>query len=170
MLSWIQCFAVYTAIVCSQDPSRFNDLLGYMVIMINEGRRFRYQGWLTYDEMFRQSVVKSKSTSWSELNGTLYATSFLSQQKGESVTCQTCSSPDHHTYQCALAERKSAYRPSSPPRRKRQRSRSPDNRGICYAWNDGKCSRGYSCKFKHLVCLKCGGEHRAVQCTVYKKK
>lgn len=60
MLSWIQCFAVYIAIVCSQDLTRFNDLLGYMVIMINEGRHFRYQGWLTYDKMFRQSVVKSK--------------------------------------------------------------------------------------------------------------
>ena len=171
MLSWIQCFAVYMAIVCSQDPSRFNDLLGYMVIMINEGRRFKYQGWLTYDEMFRQSVVKSKSTSWSELNGTLYATTFLSQQRGESVTCQTCSSVDHQTYQCALTERKTGYRPPSPPiaRRKRQRSRSPE-RGICYAWNDGKCSRGYACKFKYMVCLKCGGEHRAVQCTAYKQK
>ena len=73
MLSWMQCFTVYTAIVCSQDPGRLNDLLGYMVIMSNEGRRFKYQGWLTYDEMFRQSVVKSKSKVWSELNGTLYA-------------------------------------------------------------------------------------------------
>ena len=169
MLSWIQCFAVYTAVVCSQDPSRFNDLLGYMVTIINEGRRFKYQGWLTYDEMFRQSVVKSKSTSWSELNGTLYATTFLSQQKGESVTCQTCSSPDHYTNQCALNECKPRYRPPSPPRRKRQQSRSPE-RAIYYAWNDGKCSRGYSCKFKHMVCLKCGGEHRAVQCIAYKKK
>ena len=140
MLSWIQCFTVYTAIVCSQDPGRLNDLLGYMVIMSNEGRRFKYQGWLTYDEMFRQSVVKSK-----------------------------CSSPDHHTSQCALTERKPAYRPPSPPRRKRPRSRSPD-RGICYAWNDGKCSRGYSCKYKHAICLKCGSDHRAVQCIMYKKK
>ena len=102
LLSWTQCFAVYMAIVCSHDPSRLNDLLGYMVIMINEGRRFKYHGWLTYDEMFRQSVAKSKSTTWSELNGTLYATTFLSQQKGESVTCQTCSSPDHlHSPMCS---------------------------------------------------------------------
>ena len=167
--SWIQCFTVYTAIVCSQDPGRHNDLLGYMVIMSNEGRRFKYQGWLTYDEMFRQSVVKSKSKVWYELNGTLYANTFLSQQKAECVTCQTCSSPDHHTSQCALTERKPAYRPPYPPRRKRPRSRSPD-RGICYAWNDGKCSRGYSCKYKHAICLKCGGDHRAVQCIMYKKK
>ena len=62
MLSWIQCFAIYIAIVCSHDLSRFNDLLGYMVIMINEGRQFNYQGWLTNDEMFRQSMVKSRST------------------------------------------------------------------------------------------------------------
>ena len=92
LLSWIQCFAAFTAIVCSQDPTRCNDLLAYMVIMVNEARRFKYQGWLTYDEMFRQSAAKSKSTTWANLNGTLYATTFLSQQKGESVTCRTCSS------------------------------------------------------------------------------
>ena len=40
MLSWIQCFAVYIAIVSFQDPSRFSDLLRYMVILINAGRRF----------------------------------------------------------------------------------------------------------------------------------
>ena len=68
-----------------------------------------YQGWQTYYEMFHQLVVKSKFTLWSQLNGTLYVTTFLSQQKSESVTCQTCSSPDHHTFQCAFAERKVGY-------------------------------------------------------------
>ena len=174
LLSWTQCFAVYTAIVCSQNPERINDLLAYMVTMINEGRRFKFQGWLTYDEMFRQSVVKSKSTSWAQLNGTLYATTFLSQQKGESITCQKCASPDHYTYQCALYERSYSQRAGSPgARRKRPRSRSPDkgpSPGICYAWNDGKCNRGSSCKWKHNVCLKCGEEHKAIHCSSYKKK
>lgn len=75
--------------------------------------------------MFRQGAVKSKCTSWSQLNGTLYATTFLSQQKGESVTCHICSSPDHHTYQCALNDRRSAYR-STSPRRTQARSKSPE--------------------------------------------
>ena len=174
LLSWTQCFAVYTAIVCSQNPDRINDLLAYMVTMINEGRRFKFQGWLTYYEMFRQSVVKSKSTSWAQLNGTLYATTFLSQQKGESVTCQKCASPDHYTYQCAFYERTSSQRAVSPgARRKRPRSRSPEkgpSTGTCYAWNDGRCNRGSSCKWKHNMCLKCGEEHKAIHCSTYKKK
>ena len=175
LLSWIQCFAAFTAIVCSQDPTRCNDLLAYMVIMVNEARRFKYQGWLTYDEMFRQSVAKSKSTTWANLNGTLYATTFLSQQKGESVTCRTCSSPDHYTHQCALYDRRPApyYRSASPPKRKRARSKSPEKgagAGICYAWNDGKCSRGTSCRWRHYVCLKCGEDHKAIHCTAYRKK
>ena len=174
LLSWTQCFVAYTAIVCAQNPNRLGDLLAYMVIMINEARRFKYQGWLTYDEMFRQSAAKSKTTTWSELNGTLYATTFLSQQKGESVTCQTCSSSDHHTSQCALSERKHAYRAASPVssfRRKRARSKSPEkSTQVCYAWNDGKCTRGNACKYKHYVCLKCGDDHKAMHCTTYKKK
>lgn len=63
LLSWVQCFAALTAIICSRDPTCLNDLLAYMVIMTNEARRFKYQGWLTYDEMFRQSAAKSKSTA-----------------------------------------------------------------------------------------------------------
>ena len=110
-------------------------------------------------------------------NGTLYATTFLSQQKGESVTCRTCSSPDHYTHQCALNNRRPApcYRSASPPRRKRARSKSPEKGAgagicICYAWNDGKCSRGTSCRWRHHVCLKCGEDHKAIHCTAYKKK
>ena len=48
LMSWIQSFAVYTAIVCSQDASKFNDLLAYTVIMIDERRHFKFEGWLTY--------------------------------------------------------------------------------------------------------------------------
>ena len=99
-----------------------NDLLAYMVIMVNEARRFKYQ------HMMKCSAAKSKSTTWANLNGTLYATTFLSQQKGESVTCRTCSSPDHYTHQCALYDRQPApyYRSASPPKRKRARSKSPE--------------------------------------------
>ena len=51
-----------------------------MVIMINEARCFKYQDWLMYDKIFRQSAAKSKITAWSESNGTLYAVAFLSQR------------------------------------------------------------------------------------------
>lgn len=41
---------------------------------------------------------------------------------------------------------------------------------ICYAWNDGKCTRGDSCKFRHYICLKRGEEHKAIYCNKYTKK
>ena len=137
--------------------------------MINEARRFKYQGWLTYEEMFRQSAAKSKSTAWSELNGTLYATTFLSQHKGESITCQSCSSSDHYTSQCALTERRQSYRAISPggiSRCKRAHNKSTEkSTQICYAWNDnGKCIIQY----RHYVCLKCGDDHKTMQCTAYR--
>ena len=140
-----------------------------MVTMINDARRFKYKGWLTYDEMFRQSVAKSKSTCWSELNSTLYAITFLSQQQGDSVTCQVCSSSDHHTSRCALYEKR-PLRPTSPHRGYRSRSPNRSTPQVCYAWNDGRCARGESCKFKHSICLKCGREHRAIHCGTYKNK
>ena len=117
--------------------------------------------------MFRQSVAKSKSTAWSELNGTLYATTFLSQQKEESVTCQMCSSLDYYTFQCALAKRRQSYHSTSLggiSKHKQACSKSPEKRTqICYAWNDGKLTRGSSYKYRQYVCLKCGDDHKLAQ-------
>lgn len=76
-------------------------------------------------------------------NGTLYATTLLSQQRGKCATCQTCLSSDHHTSQCTLSEERSSYQSLSPgPKQKWARSRTPKkSTQIYYAWNDGKCTR-----------------------------
>lgn len=156
--------------------------------MLKESRKDKWPPAVhSYDDNWRMEVQVSglaylqwnvppvscevRITLWAQLNGTLYATTFLSQQKGESIICQTCLSPDHHTYQRVLCDRTPNYQSTSPliVEKRRARSRSPD-KGICYAWNDGRCNRCVACKWKHNVCLKYGKEHKAIQCTTYKKK
>ena len=112
--SWVQYLA---ATVCSQDPTRIDDLLACMVIMIHDWRHYtcKYQGWLTYDEISSQSVVKLKSTAWTKLNGVTFM----------SVTCQTCSSPDYYTCQCTLYDHRLGphYQSDLLPKRKRVQRR-----------------------------------------------
>ena len=39
ILSWLQCFSLYAAVIKSQHPEKLKDLLAYQVLMINEHRR-----------------------------------------------------------------------------------------------------------------------------------
>ena len=88
LMSWVQCFSVYIAVITNKQPTRLQELLAYMVTMINEARRFKMRGWLAYDEMFRQRAAKDHSADWTKLNNTLYAVTFLSQKQSETITCK----------------------------------------------------------------------------------
>ena len=178
LLSWVQCFGIYATIVCQQNPSRMKDLMAYLITMINEARRFKYKGWIQYDDLFRQQAAKDPKMSWSSLSSTLYAVTFLSQHQGDSVTCHKCLGSDHPTWSCALFEYqrdgRSVFRDWRGAERKRRRSRSmsPQNRSrhftICFAWNNGRCSRD-PCRFRH-ICVKCEGDHKASKCTALLQK
>jgi hypothetical protein len=97
-------------------------------IMINEGRQFKFQGWLTYDKMLRQSASKSKSTSRSEF---LYATTVLSQQKGES----SCDTPDLSSDTTPPNVHLESEGRAAISRRNRTCSRSPEKSSqVSYAW------------------------------------
>ena len=38
---WIQCFAIYVSVVCSQSPEHLNNMLGYMCHIVRASHRFR---------------------------------------------------------------------------------------------------------------------------------
>ena len=80
LLSWVQCFDMYMAVIASQQPSRVMPLLAYQTLIIREARRCGGRGWLAYDSMFRQQVAGRAEANWSKLNSTLYAVTFLAQQ------------------------------------------------------------------------------------------
>ena len=49
LLSWVQCFGTYVAIVTSKQPERMCQLLPYQTLMVREARRCGGKGWLAYD-------------------------------------------------------------------------------------------------------------------------
>ena len=57
LLSWVQCFGIYTAVVASRYPERIQKLLAYQTLMVREVRRCGGKGWLSYDSYFRQQMV-----------------------------------------------------------------------------------------------------------------
>ena len=173
LISWVQCFGVYAAVVSVKHPDRLLQLLAYQTTIVREARRCGGRGWLSYDAMFRQQAAISPSVDWSKLNNSLYSTTFLQQQNGRGRTCVHCMETDHSSQDCALAPLRTV-RHSNNPRGEPSSDASMDevrsnrNRGtkVCYSWNDGKCAVPY-CRYRH-VCAKCSSpSHKALHCNAY---
>ena len=95
LLSWIECFNVYSSVLMTKYPSLAKALIAY-------------------GTMIRQhAAIDPTSADWARLNSALYAISFLSRQKGESQTCPNCMISDHSPIHCALARREETSNSSS---------------------------------------------------------
>ncbi len=77
LLSWVTCFGAYASVVTEKQPERVKSQ--------------------AYDSM---STNNSKVV-WSQLNSSLYATSFLANQNQRGRTCPHCMETDHATLNCA---------------------------------------------------------------------
>ena len=167
ILSWLQCFSMYAAVVGVQYPEKMKDLLAYQALIIAEHRRCGGRGWLLYDTAFRQQITDIRNADFSRLNQSLYLTTFVAYG-GKGRSCSRCLMSDHTQEECALHQflsqsaneggkielRKEPGKVEERPRLKR--------RGACFAWNDGNCRLPY-CRFEH-VCSKCYGNHRRDAC------
>ena len=171
MLSWLNCFSLYAAVITGKYPYKARELGAYQAMMVSEQRRCRGRGWLLYDSGFRQQILSLEETDFSKLNQSLYTTTFLAYG-GRGQFCPCCLSSDHLPEDCALHPQRAVpvvcFRESGASawddwrmksgewRRKRPR------RGACFAWNDGKCVSPY-CQFEH-VCSRCFGDHKQMVC------
>ena len=177
LLSWIECFNIYSSVLQTKYPSLAKPLAAYATMMVKEAQWFGFRGWLQYDRLFRQHATKDPTLAdWARLNSTLYAISFLSCQKGETQTCPNCMSSDHHPIHCALARREENSSSNSPGRQRDYtggprnytgrcfqrpllpcpppplKRPNPANR-ICYSWNDGLCARPTGTCAYHHTCI-----------------
>ena len=173
LLSWVQCFGTFMAVVASQHPVKLRQLLAYQTIIVREARRCGGKGWLAYDTMFRQQVAGDDKADWSKLNSSLYAVSFLAQS-GKGRSCTLCMEADHAEEECALArptthdfKQGGGHAVRQPPSGSGNAygSRFPRGREkmVCMAFNQGDCAYMH-CKYSHS-CMKCGSRaHPVIRC------
>ena len=103
VLSWVQCFGMYMAVVTSKFPMRIRELLAYQTLIVREARRCGGREWLAYDTHFRQQVVGDNLADWSRLNQSLYVVTFGTQgERDRWRDCILCLESDHVEEQCAL--------------------------------------------------------------------
>ena len=76
IIDWIQCFAVYMAIISCHKPKRIADLLGYQSLIIGASMDCREGKWVIYDRRFRLKASASQNALWSVIDVTLWNMTF----------------------------------------------------------------------------------------------
>ena len=109
LLSWVQCFGVYTAVVADKYPERVKKLLAYQTLIVREARRCGGKGWLSYDSYFRQQMAGDwKGEEWGRLNPYFISSTFVALGSASWPSCTLCLESDHRDEDCALAKEKSS--------------------------------------------------------------
>ena len=138
ILTWVECFNSYIAVITAFYPARARDLLAYMALIIRMAKQFPGRCWYNYDRAFRLEAAASNSTNWSQINADLY---------------------HYHTSVAVQPTQSQASRHREP-------RGDPNSMIICKSWNSGSCSspREY-CRFRHRCDQDgCGGAHRRINC------
>ena len=175
LLSWVQCFSIYTAVMASAFPERVHKLLAYQTLIIREARRCGGKGWLAYDSFFRQQMSGEwQGEAWGRLNPYLFSSTFLACGASQRPNCSLCLECDHQEDDCALAKEKGSTVQCTPQLKAHsywEQMREGVQRGsrgkaprstVCFSWNQGDCSFPY-CRYRH-VCFRCGGDHKILHC------
>ena len=159
ILEWLQCYAVYVAVVTNNLPERIPDLMGYQSLVIEAYTEYKNDCWIGYDRRFRQQAALHPHRPWSTVDSTLWTLAFAGQAK--TSRCKHCFSMAHQSNDCDLAPE-----PSAKPYQYSQR------RQICFRWNETltpTCSYP-NCKYQH-ICYICAHDpgitnvsHKAIHC------
>ena len=172
LISWLQCFSSYAAVVCRKHPEKMRELWAYQALMISEFCGCGGRGWQLYDTAFRQHAASLEFVDFSKINQGLYATTFLALRGeravlsklhvvgpyvgGMRIAPKQVGAGDPYWGWISEGSKEEVRMPWGQERR-----RPP--RGACFAWNDGRCSTP-CCRFSHF-CSRCGSsDHRKPQC------
>ena len=72
ILTWVECFNSYIAVITSFRPERARDLLAYMTLIIHIAKQFPGRCWYNYDRAFRLQATASNLINWTQINSDLY--------------------------------------------------------------------------------------------------
>ena len=176
LATWLQCFAIYAAVIASKQPSRLPDLLAYMSII---AKKFLWPSWVVYDQNFCQEAAGCGSSEWARVDPGISAQCFTDMAIGSEGWCKHCQSIEHTSERCPLVPAypnsmeagsqgriKSQRWPGealvSPPQ-KRVQMAYPDHYCIKFNRFKGDCKFGKACRFPHL-CSACKGPHPVSKC------
>ena len=176
---WLQCFAIYVAVISGKHPEVVPELMSYMVSIIRASEDYTGLAWVRYDAAYRRQAAANGNKLWSRINPSLFSLCFTGKAQTTS-RCDLCLAASHGTRECALASEADPDLPSrlkavesamavfahtgpvQPPERRLSGSQRRGQDDISRVWNERRCYFK-RCRFRH-VCASCMGNHPVVEC------
>lgn len=160
LATWMQCFAIYTAVLGQEQPARLPELMAYQSTIAKASQKYKWPSWVIYDQSFRQEMAGTTGQSWAKVDPSIYSLCFTGQAISSENWCAHCQSLDHTIQSCPARPRRRPWStaPVGPPQ---QGARNE----ICQKFNrfNGDCKFGRGCRFKH-ICSSCGEPHPVSKC------
>ena len=164
--TWVQCYTIYMGVICSSQPDRLPDLLGYLSQITRASQRYKWPSWVIFDQNFRLQLADTGVDKLAHLDPTLHAQCFTGQAKEGKAWCAHCHSLDHSSEACPL----------KPPPAKQPRHLTLDplaapvlppsvnTKETCRNFNKPKgWNFGRGCYRIHR-CSGCGGPYPVTRC------
>ena len=169
--TWMQCFAIYSAVLLTKYPERAQSLLMYSAVIARLSKKFRWPSWIIYDQYFRQEAADTGKTDWSKIDSSIHTQCFTGMSLSAEGWCSICTSMDHTKYTCPYRtqdESPGSKRPIAKmgPSAKRARPyvKSED---ACRKWNKYhymSCPHGDLCAYTHECSICRSTDHGALKC------
>lgn len=151
--TWVQCFTIYAAALCVQQPQRFTQLLAYQSQIATYAKKFRWPTWIIYDQNYRQEKAANQDHNWSQMSTAIYTQCFTAPGAAQEGWCKSCHTLDHSSNDCPLTQQQA----------KRIKQQDWSQR-TCDVYNArGRFCSKANCKLLH-ACYLCRGQHPHYRC------
>ena len=98
IVEWVECFAIYIAVLSKKQPQRVPEMLGYLILILEAHTEYAGDGWLGYDRRFRMAAAGNPSINWAAIDTTLWNLAFSG--KARSAQYKHCFSLSHLSKDC----------------------------------------------------------------------
>ena len=99
--AWLQCFAIYVAVISGRHPEPVPELMLYMAI-VRALEDYTGLAWVCYDAAYRRQAAANGNRTWSRINPSLFSLCFTGKAQMAN-RCDLCLVASHRTRECALA-------------------------------------------------------------------
>ena len=103
LLTWIQCFNIYIAVVAKKHPDMVPEMLAHMLIVMRAQREYKEPAWRLYNEAFRDKAPATGNWKWSQIYTHIYNQIFTGRAK-KRLLCSHCSVAAHNTEECPTVQ------------------------------------------------------------------
>ena len=81
IFEWVECFAIYVAVLSRSRPQRVPEMLGYLILILEAHMEHGGDGWIGYDRRFCMTAAGNPSINWATIDTTQWQLAFSGEGK-----------------------------------------------------------------------------------------